>query len=112
MQSVEQTVLVVEDCAELRELARLSLNLSGWRVVEADCVQGALRFASNPLDVILADQRLPDGLGTDLIEKMTAPVVLFSADLPNSLPTGVLGVIPKPFNPAKLGDRLRSILDT
>lgn len=83
------TVLIVDDAAVIRRLARELLERRGYTVVaEADCATTALSLADalTP-DAVLLDVRLPDADGFDVAAAMTAAaqngspaVLLMTAD--------------------------------
>ena len=59
-------ILVVEDEVDIREWLRVSLQQRGWRVNCAPSIAAALEMANRlGPDVVLLDQRLPDGKGLD-----------------------------------------------
>lgn len=98
------TVLVVDDQAEFRLLARELLEADGFVVVgSAGDVEGALQAARDlQPDVVLLDVRLPDGSGLDAARAMQAwpsppQVVLTStADYADEARhCGATGFIPK-----------------
>jgi two-component system, NarL family, response regulator DevR len=68
------TVLIVDDAAVVRRLARALLERRGYTVVaEADCAARALSLAAalTP-DAVLLDVRLPDGDGFEVAEALTS----------------------------------------
>ena len=71
---VTQSVLVVDDDPEFRELARRLLAASGLTVVaEADSVAAALAVAvERKPSAVLADVELPDGDGVTLARELAA----------------------------------------
>lgn len=83
------TVLIVDDAAVIRRLARELLERRGYTVVaEADCATTALSLADalTP-DAVLLDVRLPDANGFEVAAAMTAAapngspaVLLMTAD--------------------------------
>lgn len=81
------TVLVVDDNAKNRKLARDVLGAAGFRTLEAATGAGGIELAGdNDPDVILLDLRLPDMGGAEVAQKLrdderTAriPVVAMSA---------------------------------
>ena len=68
------SVLIVDDNAEFRRLARRLLESGGYSVVgEADDARGALRaHAALRPDIVLLDVQLPDGDGFAVAESLAA----------------------------------------
>lgn len=117
-------VLIVDDEADIREIASLSLEMTeGWRVETAESCRVGLDLArtSRPdailLDVMMPDMDGPTGL-THLREDADTrhiPVIFLTAkvhegDVRKLLDLGVEGVISKPFDPITLGTRIREVL--
>ena len=68
-----ETILVLEDNEQLRELAREFLQSSGYTVLEAGEPEAALEVAKaypNPIDLLLTDVVLPNMSGQVVAEKM------------------------------------------
>ena len=61
-----RTVLVAEDEESVREVVRLALQESGYRVLDAGAVEEALAIAAmdtNPIDLLVTDMEMPGGSG-------------------------------------------------
>ena len=116
-------VMLVEDEADIREVARLSLETVGGLRVEVcssgeEALQKAPAFAP---DLVLLDVMMPGidgpttlqrlrehpGLESTPIVFMTAKVMQAELDEYRSL--GAADVIPKPFDPMTLADRLKGV---
>lgn len=104
------TVLVVEDEALLRREVRTLLEGAGDVVVEAGNVEeakGALKDRG-PFDLIIADLRLPGGLGTDLLPLAGGtPVLLVTGyasvrSAVDAMKQGAADYLSKPFDPDEL----------
>jgi len=67
------TILVVEDSRFACDALRLLCLRSGARIRRADCLRSARRHLQvyRP-SVVIVDQGLPDGLGTDLIHELSS----------------------------------------
>ena len=101
------SVLVVEDDVSLRFLARVNLELEGFRVREASSLAEARAAlaAERPSGVFL-DVRLGGELSDELLGELTAdgiPVVLVSgADDLAALAESAAEVLAKPYLPEQL----------
>jgi CheY-like chemotaxis protein len=116
--------LIVDDDGDIREVARLSLELiGGWAVSEADCGSEAIeRARALSPDVILLDVMMPgiDGVATLRVlshDPRTShiPVIFLTAKAQNGelrrLETaGACGLIAKPFDPMRLAQEIEVIL--
>ena len=113
-------VLVVEDEAEIRRFVRLSLELEGFEVHEADGVQrGLIEAGTRRPDLVILDLGLPDGDGVDLIRDLRGwsdvPVLVLSArtaedDKIGALDAGADDSLVKPFGAGELLARVRAHL--
>lgn len=116
--------LVIDDDDEVREVARVSLELmAGWHVLAAGSGgEGlALATAERP-DVILVDVMMPDMDGAATVEALRAtpatrdiPVIMLTAVVQDERwhhlsALGVAGVIAKPFDAIHLADRIARTL--
>ncbi|CAH1660542.1 MULTISPECIES: hybrid sensor histidine kinase/response regulator [unclassified Chelatococcus] len=73
-QTVTRTVLLVDDSEFFRSMLAPLLRASGYRVLVADGVEGALATLALPrlVDVVVTDLEMPDRSGFDLIESLRA----------------------------------------
>ena len=84
--STNPRILLLEDDPLAAWTARRILEQMGCRVCESDCLHAAEEaWLANPFDLIVADYRLPDGLGVELIARMRAaghaePVICLTAE--------------------------------
>ncbi len=116
-------ILVVEDDPDILAVIRLSLEMDGGYTVAA-CSLAAealvLALSFGP-DMLLLDMMLPDQDGRQLLEALrreaataATPAVFLTARTRDEgegltrLP-GVLGIIPKPFDPLRLSGELRRL---
>jgi two-component system response regulator PilR (NtrC family) len=64
-------ILVIDDEPDLRTLYELTLLREGYRVDTAGSVQEAMQaIQTRRFDVVITDMRLPDGLGTEILNHM------------------------------------------
>lgn len=113
-----RTVLVVEDDAVLRAVLREILEDRGHAVLEAGDLAGARRALATPdLDMVLLDQRLPDGDGRTLLSARAAdgpPVIMLTvtddqAVKVAALEAGADDYVVKPFDPGELLARIAAV---
>ena len=115
--NVGETVLLVDDEQDVRELTAERLRQLGYRIIEAADGPSALRLLQGRLrpDLLITDVGLPGGMnGRQLAEASREHVpdmpVLFITGYANiSLPPG-FEVITKPFNFADLVTRVQDLL--
>ncbi len=119
----QETVLVVEDQAEVREYAATVLKSYGYRVITAESGAGALlqcEREDSHIDLILTDLVMPNMSGRELadrLEKLQCGVkVLFMSGYTDSVMVhhGVLEeharFLQKPFSPEQLAIKVREAL--
>jgi CheY-like chemotaxis protein len=121
---MSKRVLIVDDEADIREVAALSLEMTaGWEVRAASSGAEALAMAAaDAPDAILLDVMMPDMDGPTTYERLQAnpataaiPVVLLTAkvqaaDHRRFHELGVAGVLSKPFDPMGLAGQLAEVL--
>jgi len=118
-----QTILAVDDEPSIRRLLRVSLEMQGYRVLEAADGANALRLARQERpDLAIIDVALPRLSGLDVCRLLhehpltsRTAVLLLSGLLPppeseHLARAGAQGWLAKPFTPAALLGRVQSIL--
>jgi CheY-like chemotaxis protein len=117
-------VLLVDDEPDIREVAKVSLEMvGGWEVLTAASGREAIAMAAvERLDAILLDVMMPDMDGPTTFTGLQAepatreiPVLLLTAkvqaaDQRRFAELGVRGVIPKPFDPMTLAGQVAGLL--
>ena len=116
----EQSVLVVEDTEEIRELVVTVLRKAGFDVRAvgsgAECLEEVRRRTP---DLIVLDLGLPDADGTEVCRQVRAEtecyVLMLTAraeevDLLIGLAVGADGYMAKPFSPRELAARAQAML--
>jgi CheY-like chemotaxis protein len=118
-----ETILLVEDEPQVRSLTRTMLARLGYRVLEAESADEALRITSGhegPLDLLLTDVVMPRMSGTDLARHVQTArpgvrVLYMSGYTDNGvIDQGMLAAgtpfIQKPFTSAGLSRKVREVL--
>ena len=120
-----ETILLVEDSNEVRQLAATSLQRLGYQVLVAENGQQALEHwakGSSRIDLLLTDMIMPEGLtGLELSRRLRAgrpalPIIIMSGySLELALHRGLakdrVEYLQKPFEPATLASMVRQSLD-
>jgi nitrogen-specific signal transduction histidine kinase len=118
-----ETVLIAEDEAAVRVLARRSLEQRGYQVLEAATPRDALRIAvehAGPIHLLLTDVVMPELSGPEVAERVQAArngiKVLFMSGYADAISARHLAderreLLHKPFTPEKLAARVRRVLD-
>ncbi len=114
------TLVLIEDDHEVREVLRLSLEDEGYEVVEAaDRRTGLEQVATVAPDLVLLDLRLPDLSGFEVCRRLRArslvPIIVVTAqddthDLVASLEAGADDFVTKPVVTKALSARIRALL--
>lgn len=116
----EQSVLVVEDTEEIRELVCTVLRRAGMQVrAVASGAEALTEVRSAAPDVVVLDLGLPDADGTEVCRQIRAEsecyVLMLTAraeevDLLIGLAVGADGYMAKPFSPRELVARVQAML--
>ena len=120
---MSNSVLVIEDEQEVREMLSFSLTRSGFTVCEAANAEEALQRLDGPLpSLVIIDWMLPGMNGVDLARRLrrdehtaNLPMIMLTArgeqaDKLKSFDSGVDDYITKPFSPKELVARMRALL--
>ncbi len=117
-------LLHVEDDADIREIAQMSLDLSGeFEVVQCSSGEEALKIAMTYTpDVLLLDMMMPGMTGRQTLEKLRekpefsdVPAIFMTAraqhaEIEELLEVGAVDVISKPFDPMSLSDKIKQAM--
>jgi len=119
-------VLIIDDDADIRSIARLSLSrLGGMEVVEAASgAEGVRKAQDEKPDVILLDMMMPAMDGSATLAALRAqpataatPVIFLTAkamraEIDRLRALGAAGVLIKPFDPRTLPGEVRALLES
>ena len=117
-------ILVIDDEADIREVAQLSLEISsGWEVMTtASGSEGLAEAEAQQPDAILLDVMMPDMDGPTTFEKLqnnpstkNIPVIFLTAKVQAAeqrryAQLGVTAVLTKPFDPVMLANQIAAAL--
>lgn len=116
----QETILVVDDERDVREIVRAALGDSGYGVLEASTGRRMMEIVSESgIDLVLLDLMLTDGNALGLLPSIRAqtqvPVLILSGhgtdrDRVEALDNGADDYIAKPFRPRELCARVRANL--
>lgn len=117
-----RSILYVEDEPDIREITMMALEmLGGFQVTTAGSGEEAqARLKETSVDLLLLDRMLPDTDGFSLLtqlreqkgyEQLTAIIMSARPMEPDELASlaGVIGQIPKPFEPESLANHIQEI---
>jgi PAS domain S-box-containing protein len=118
-----ETILLVEDDANVRKIARQILERLGYNVLQADRPDAAVRVArvhQGPIHLLLTDVVMPGGTGAEVHETIQRsrpgiPVLYVSGYAGDAVLRQELGepgtpFLPKPFTAADLARKVREVL--
>jgi two-component system KDP operon response regulator KdpE len=116
----KETILVIDDEAQIRRFLQVGLESQGYRVCEAGSgAEGLTETVMKKPDAILLDLNLPDMPGLDVLKKIRewnhAPVIVITVresehDKIELLDGGADDFITKPFDMGELLARIRAVL--
>jgi two-component system response regulator MtrA len=115
---MDERLLLVEDDASIREVAKLGLTQAGFHVTTApDGREGLLHFRQTPFDLVILDVMLPVLDGYEVCRQIRAesrvPIIMLSAksdtvDVVVGLELGADDYVTKPFEMAEHVARARA----
>jgi CheY-like chemotaxis protein len=120
-----ETILLVEDETMLREIVADVLTQQGYRVLQAVSAVEALQTwdkQDGKIDFLLTDMIMPEGMGgmdlaIQLRQRKPELKILFMSGYSSEFMGGTLklegsGFLAKPFQPSKLVQAIRQVLDS
>lgn len=116
----KETILVVEDEADIREILTFNLENAGYTVLAARSAEQALKMLTTPTDLILLDVMLPGMSGFEMAEQLrrnniATPVIFLTAlsdeaDLVRGFSAGGDDYVSKPFSLVEVLARVKAVL--
>ena len=117
------TVLLIEDEPDIRDMLNFALTRAGYQVSEADTAEEALRKLDGPLpNLLIIDWMLPGMSGVELARRLrqdshtsNLPMIMLTArgeeaDKLKSFDSGIDDYMVKPFSPRELLARVKALL--
>jgi two-component system response regulator HydG len=109
-------ILIVEDEDIIRTALKKLLLKNGFDVVDANSIDQAKQYRFRDFDLIISDQRLPGGQGTDLIALAPhTPVLIMTSyasmrSAVDAMKLGAVDYIAKPFDHKEMVETVTRIL--
>ena len=117
---MEPLILIVDDEKSIRSFLRVSIEMQGYKCIDASDGSNALMLAvSHNPDILVLDLGLPDMDGVEVIKKLRTvsqmPIIIISArgrdrEKIEALDAGADDYLTKPFSVPELLARIRVIL--
>jgi len=115
---MRNTIVVIDDEAQIRKILSITLEASDYKVVEADCAKdGIVQVATAHPQLIILDIGLPDRDGFAVVKELrmwtNIPIIILSVrnseeDIVKALDLGADDYLTKPFNTSELLARIRA----
>ena len=121
---MSKNILIVDDSPSIRQMVEVTLKSANYQVTTAKDGQDALeQCRSSRFDFVLTDQNMPRMDGLTLIKSLRAmsaytsvPIVVLTTEAGDSMKSqgraaGATGWMVKPFDPPKLLEVLKKVLN-
>ena len=118
-----ETILIIEDEAEVRNFASRVLELEGYHILQAkDSEMGVMLVKEVPVSLVLLDLRLSEHSGWEVLEQIKSepelseiPVIVFTASAEVSpreraFEMGATDYLVKPLSAARLRETVARVL--
>jgi CheY-like chemotaxis protein len=125
VRAARRTILLVEDFDDTRLMMKMWLVKNGYRVIEADSGEAAIRLAAAELpDLIIMDLMMPGMNGLDATQRIRehqalrqTPIVAVSAYGADeyraiAIEAGCDDYVSTPFEPDKLANLIETLIST
>jgi two-component system KDP operon response regulator KdpE len=116
--SVKNTIVVIDDEAQIRKILSITLEASDYKVVEAENAKdGIVQAATSHPQLVILDIGLPDRDGFSVVKELRTwtniPIIILSVrnseeDIVKALDLGADDYLTKPFNSSELLARIRA----
>jgi DNA-binding response OmpR family regulator len=116
----DQKILIIDDDADLLQLASLIFKKAGAQVITAnDGLDGISKFFTHHPDLVILDVMMPDSNGFDVCQRIRQvsddPLIMLTSlnreeDMLKGLAAGADDFLSKPFNPEILLARAKTVL--
>jgi len=117
---MKPVVVIIDDEPQIRKILRITLEASGYKVVEAENAnEGIVCAGTAHPNLIILDLGLPDQDGLEVLKEIrswnSTPIIILSVrnseeDIVTALDSGANDYLTKPFNTAELLARMRASL--
>lgn len=120
---MSKTVMIVDDAVSIRGLASMTLENSGYQVIEAHDGKDALdKISGQGVNMVITDLNMPNMNGLELIRRLKndsrykfIPVVVLTKESEPELKrqaqmSGAKAWIPKPFKPNTILNVVRKVI--
>ncbi|MBN2244790.1 MAG: response regulator [Candidatus Aminicenantes bacterium] len=120
---MENTILVADDSASMRQLISFTLQGAGYQVIEAmDGADAVKKLKDDKIAMVISDLNMPSMDGMELLKYLRGqdsfrfiPVVMLTTEselsrVLEAKNAGISGWIIKPFEPKKLIDTVKKLL--
>jgi two-component system, chemotaxis family, chemotaxis protein CheY len=122
--NMTNTILILDDSSSLRQVLAMSLQRTGYKVLEAENGVDALKIVETDenIDLIISDLNMPEMDGLTFISRIRAmdkmkfkPVIMLTTEngedlKANGMELGVRAWLTKPFMPDQLLDLVSKML--
>jgi PAS domain S-box-containing protein len=126
-QKGSETILLVEDQPEVRELARMTLSEKGYNVLTSspEDAESACTRHNAEIHLLLTDMSMPGITGRELAKRLTARhpkmrvlymsgftfSIITQGDAQNGMLEDGVSFLQKPFTPSALSEKVREVLE-